>query len=119
MIGRSKYWVILRPNLGTNIGEIRFVIYGLISRASVFSGRRNKKSQKHFPNAQLEKNTAIDIIEMHQCCSSQLSRFDCKMAYFDLSSSTGIVGCCGGGACICVIVSILLWFICSLFIVRF
>ena len=37
MIGRSKYWVILRPNLGTNIGEIRFVIYGLISRASVFS----------------------------------------------------------------------------------
>ena len=62
---------------------------------------------EHFPKAQLEKNTAIVIIEMHQCWSSQLSRFDCRMAYFGLSSSTGIVGCCGNGACICVIFSLL------------
>ena len=66
---------------------------------------------KHFPKAQLEKKTAIVIIEMHQCWSSQLSRLDCRMAYFGLSSSTGIVGCCGNGACICVIFSLLFEFL--------
>jgi len=52
------------------------------------------------PKAQLEKKIDIITIEMHQCCNSQLSRRDCKIAYRGLNSSTGIVGCCGGGGTI-------------------
>ena len=68
---------------------------------------------EHVPKAQLEKKTAMVIIEIHQCWSSQLSRLDCRMAYFGLNSSTGIVGCCGNGACICVI------FLCLIFLLLF
>lgn len=57
------------------------------------------------PKAQLEKKSDIITIEMHQCCNSQLSRRDCKIAYRGLNSSTGIVGCCGGGGTIWVIFS--------------
>jgi len=57
----------------------------------------------HKIRAQLEKNIDIITIEMHQCCNSQLSLLDCKIAYFGRSSSTGIVGCCGGGAVIVIV----------------
>ena len=36
MIGRSKYWVTLRPHLGTNICEIRVLLFMVLSHGRRF-----------------------------------------------------------------------------------